>query len=469
MEFVPFVEVRLDNAATRVLVVEDDPNFRKSVARLVARCGFEAVVASDGNEATEVIRAGGVDIVLTDLKMPGRDGHSLTRELRRRRPPIPAIVMSGVGDMADVIKALRNRVVDFLPKPFDEDQLADALERAADAMASPITESAPAPDSATFSPNVPVANGAPDVAQTTPMKPDEKAEPVLTDEEVGNKLRDGLRRLLLGATKDWERLPVVNPRMSEVRGLMERPSCGVDDILQTLGGDPGLAASLLRLANTPFFNTGLPITNLRDACVRLGNRRVISLAVETMAESAFKPPEPPFRDCMIIAWRCALATARICDAVGKHLRRHSRLGADLGDPSDMYIAALLHDAGELALLEIIGNSEYAQLAAQHMTTTAEIIASTHEALGGVLMKRWQLRGPVRRLASRHHGPPAGELLHQANTRCLVMGSWAMAIRSGLSYLPGHEKIEAAPYLDPLGLVEADFEDVCAKVFAWTQA
>jgi DNA-binding response OmpR family regulator len=102
----------------RVLVVDDDAHSRGAVARLLEDEGYAATVASDGEEASGLLLALRPDLVLTDLTMPRLDGLGLLREVRRRLPGTPVIVLSarGTPQMAAAAEG-------FFAKPVHVDEL----------------------------------------------------------------------------------------------------------------------------------------------------------------------------------------------------------------------------------------------------------------------------------------------------------------------------------------------------------
>jgi PAS domain S-box-containing protein len=114
-----------------VLFVDDEPFIRSLVTMLARRIGFVATTASSTEEALSVLarQANGISAVVTDLHMPGRDGLTLAREVRRRWPEMPVVIVSGLmtDDLWREVGLISN--VSVLPKPFSEKQLRQALEQ----------------------------------------------------------------------------------------------------------------------------------------------------------------------------------------------------------------------------------------------------------------------------------------------------------------------------------------------------
>ena len=118
------------NAQRTVLVVEDEAASRRLVVRILGRQGYEVLAASDGESGLRrFVERGDIDLVLTDIVMPGLDGVGLVRLLRRRRPELPIVFMSGYsGDHRRGIGvADRKRMLD---KPFTPEQLVERIDEA---------------------------------------------------------------------------------------------------------------------------------------------------------------------------------------------------------------------------------------------------------------------------------------------------------------------------------------------------
>ena len=115
-----------------VLVVEDDRSVRQSTTDILHRAGYRVWSAGDGEEGLALFERLGtqVDVVLTDVVMPRRDGRALATELRRRRPELPIVMMSGYTHRADILDLVGELRLEVLGKPFERTALLAALARA---------------------------------------------------------------------------------------------------------------------------------------------------------------------------------------------------------------------------------------------------------------------------------------------------------------------------------------------------
>jgi len=116
----------------RVLVVDDDPALLQALPEaLRLRMGSVTVDTADSGEgALNLIAARDYDVIVTDIKLPGTDGLGLLAEIRTRRPDTPTIMITGHGEHALAIDALRGGAYDFIQKPIDRDYLVASLRRA---------------------------------------------------------------------------------------------------------------------------------------------------------------------------------------------------------------------------------------------------------------------------------------------------------------------------------------------------
>ena len=90
-----------------VLVVDDDAHIRSSIGKFLIARGHTVIEAANGEKAVEVVESQDVDIVITDVKMPGMDGFEVLRWVRSIAPGIEAIVITGVKDSESAFRALR--------------------------------------------------------------------------------------------------------------------------------------------------------------------------------------------------------------------------------------------------------------------------------------------------------------------------------------------------------------------------
>ncbi|WP_338667826.1 response regulator [Pseudodesulfovibrio methanolicus] len=113
----------------KVLMVDDEERFRTTTAKILARKGFDTILAASGEEALEKL-AEKPDVVILDVKMGGLDGHETLKLIKDKLPELPVIMLTGHGDMPGAKKALDTGAFDYLAKPCDVDLLSTKVQDA---------------------------------------------------------------------------------------------------------------------------------------------------------------------------------------------------------------------------------------------------------------------------------------------------------------------------------------------------
>jgi two-component system response regulator FixJ len=114
----------------RILVVDDHDSLRKGLVRALVNAGHDVEEAPNGTVAIERLQDSQFDVVLTDLRMGGADGMDVLRTTRSIQPNSAVILMTAFGSIHTAVEAMKIGAVDFLEKPFDDDQLLAAVRAA---------------------------------------------------------------------------------------------------------------------------------------------------------------------------------------------------------------------------------------------------------------------------------------------------------------------------------------------------
>jgi DNA-binding NtrC family response regulator len=110
----------------KILVVDDENIVLESCKRVLEDC-FEVILARSADAALDAIRRETIGMILLDIKMPGKDGMSMLKEVKEKWPNIPVIVMSGYATTEMVEQVSRTEAAAFIAKPFLPDELAEAV------------------------------------------------------------------------------------------------------------------------------------------------------------------------------------------------------------------------------------------------------------------------------------------------------------------------------------------------------
>jgi two-component system response regulator RegA len=115
-----------------ILLVDDDEVFVQRLARAFRDRGYDTKTASDYESAMALARAESPELAVVDLRMPGRSGLELVRDLKNIDPATSILVLTGYGSIATAVEAIRLGAKDYLPKPADIEDILAALNRAGD-------------------------------------------------------------------------------------------------------------------------------------------------------------------------------------------------------------------------------------------------------------------------------------------------------------------------------------------------
>ncbi|MBO6933648.1 MAG: sigma-54-dependent Fis family transcriptional regulator [Deltaproteobacteria bacterium] len=115
----------------QILVADDEPNLRRVLRAQLERDGWEVHTAEDGEAAWQTLQEHHVDVVISDLRMPGLDGMALLERMVREHPSVPLIMITAHGTVDTAVEALKLGAFDYVTKPFDRDELKHVIDKAA--------------------------------------------------------------------------------------------------------------------------------------------------------------------------------------------------------------------------------------------------------------------------------------------------------------------------------------------------
>ena len=118
----------MPDADASVLIIDDDPEFRDSVVRLLRSVGLHTQQFSSVSEFLKAESWEGPTCLLLDIRMPGRSGLELQRDLAAANRQVPIIFITAHGDIPMTVQAMKGGAIEFLTKPFRDQDLLDAVE-----------------------------------------------------------------------------------------------------------------------------------------------------------------------------------------------------------------------------------------------------------------------------------------------------------------------------------------------------
>jgi len=116
----------------RVLIVDDEENTRIGLVKLLAQEGYDAKAVADGFEALEYLNDGGIDLVITDINMPGMNGLVFLRELNQTYPEIKVVMITAYGGVGSYLESMNLGALEYLHKPVKLKDLKAVLSKVLD-------------------------------------------------------------------------------------------------------------------------------------------------------------------------------------------------------------------------------------------------------------------------------------------------------------------------------------------------
>ena len=112
----------------KILIVEDDADFRQFLVKLLNLKDYEALTAGNGYEALTYLNANAVDLVLLDICLPDMDGYWIMDRIKTKFPDTPVIMMTGSASVDSAVKAIKKGAYDYLEKPFATEKLLNTVQ-----------------------------------------------------------------------------------------------------------------------------------------------------------------------------------------------------------------------------------------------------------------------------------------------------------------------------------------------------
>lgn len=332
------------------LFVDDEPNIlaglRRNLRHLRKSMDFHFV--ESGEEALSCLAVHSVDVIITDMRMPGMDGATLLSIVQERYPAVVRIMLSGQSDRGSVLQTVAS-VHQFLTKPISATVLQKKLHQACSYL---------------------------DLLPETSLKS------------------------LICRTGN---LPSQPAAFAELMQIIQEPDCSASDLARIIEQDLGMCAKILQLVNSSFFGTHREIFNPTDAVTLLG----VNLIRELVCSAGIFKEMPP--TCQPGHFLDSFHNHNLKVAgLARLIIRDEQLGKEAED--NAFLAGLLHDVGKLLFTSIL-EEQYCQvlrLAENESLLSFEaeqrVLQTDHAVAGGYLLGLWGLPAAVVEAVSFHHQP-----------------------------------------------------------------
>jgi HD-like signal output (HDOD) protein len=331
-----------------ILFVDDEPNILDGLQRMLrsVRHEWQMSFANNGAEALNFMAQNNVDVIVSDMKMPGMDGSQLLQEVRKLYPQVVRIILSGYSEKDMILKSV-GAAHQYLAKPCDAENLKATVQRAC------------------------------------------ALRNLLGDEK--------LRRLV----SQMHHVPSLPHIYQELVSELNRDDPSIKRIAEIVKTDIGMTAKILQMVNSAFFGLRRQISNANEAVNFLGLETISSL---TLGIGVFSQFETDLKSLNLLTnlWRHSVSVGVMASLIANIERREVA--------HDAFTAGLLHDIGEIVLAvnlpeqfvlaqELVIRKEMSLSEAEK-----QIFEATHAEIGAYLLGLWGLPNSVVEVVAFHHIP-----------------------------------------------------------------
>ncbi|HYR02593.1 MAG TPA: sigma-54 dependent transcriptional regulator, partial [Syntrophobacteria bacterium] len=113
-----------------ILIVDDEKNYLIVLEALLSDVGYEVLTADDAGKGLEMVRSHDLDLVITDMRMPGMDGMDFLAQLHSQQPELPVIMMTAYATVEKAVEAMKRGAFDYITKPFKNEELKLTIRKA---------------------------------------------------------------------------------------------------------------------------------------------------------------------------------------------------------------------------------------------------------------------------------------------------------------------------------------------------
>ena len=333
-----------------LLFVDDEPRVLQGLQRQLRpmREEWDMHFVASGREALEFMKERPVDIIISDMMMPGMDGSELLTEVLKTHSQTVRIILSGHAERESVLR-LVGPAHQYLSKPCDADELRRAIMRAF----------------------------------------------ALRDLLGNEQLKELTTRI-----KNLPTVPALQNRLTEE---LRKETPSLERVAEIISRDIGMTAKILQLVNSAFFGLAQPINTPAEAVVYLGLNTIRSLVLTVEIFSQYQQGTCPAFSLDVLAQHSWI-TATIARTLAQLERQEARLA------DQCFLAGMLHDVGQLVLAFGLPD-DYCQVIADAKRENLpmwkvelERFGATHADVGAYLLALWGLPNPISEAVVMHHLP-----------------------------------------------------------------
>ncbi len=341
----------MDEGKLRILFVDDDPNVLSGLRRMLRplRDRWETLFANSGPEALELLGRQEVDVVVSDMRMPGMDGAELLHTIKDHYPQVIRIILSGQSERTKVYETV-HVAHQYLSKPCDDETLRTTIERS---------------------------------RLLCSLMSDKSLQKVVSQ---------------------IESLPSLPALYTAILQELESDYCSIQRVGEIISRDIGMTAKILQLVNSAFFGFFRHIASPVQAAELLGTETIKVLVLSEKIFSSMDQSKLPGFPRQNL-WEHSLLTGLTAKTIARK-EHQGQTGID-----HAFMAGVLHDSGKLVLAanfpekytEVLGLVQGEKIPVWQ--AERQVLGSGHAEVGAYLLALWGLPEPIIEAIARHHQPP----------------------------------------------------------------
>jgi DNA-binding response OmpR family regulator len=350
----------------RALVVDDEEPIRKLIAIALRKMGYECTLAGDGDEAAQLAAKSRFDVVVTDLKMPNKNGHALALELLQLQSRPLIVVYTGVIEPRLAKDLLARGVDDILYKPLDFGVLATKVATLIERRRLGLINQQEASTGETGA-----ANHADKHSINGPISLPQLNAKLAEVSTVLPVSKTALDVYHMTRNEDWQ--------VSHIAAAIQR--------------DASLAAEVLRLANSALYNqSGRRLIDLEEAVLRIGQNRIGELALTSNVLAALTPGILPWLD-LELAWKRSMAAGIVVESLVE-------MGSHQDIDEGLLLSSIMQPLGRIALGMLYPKLYEAMIRTCGLTGHAlqeeerNMFPTTHTEVMAHLLSTWRIAANV---------------------------------------------------------------------------
>jgi len=330
----------------KILFVDDEHHILKALHRLFLESVYEVFTAESGQAALDILENEKINLVITDMMMPGMDGYQLLCKVKERYPEVLRVMLSGYADEKIIFNALQRSITKlYIFKPWDNQKLLTLIDQ------------------------------------------------IFETEEI---LNNSALRVLIN---NIEELPTINSTYRQILSFIDNEA-EIAQIASEIERDPSIASRVLHIANSAFF--GIATGSIKHAVTYLGLSNIRNLLLSTSVIDALSV-NGIYKNEIELLWKHSFLCNKIVHIIYEKLLNKKLSESELS-------AGLLHNIGIVFLLKYFpakyleADGTAGTENDPGLTAKEEQFNVTHQQAGGYLLKWWELPYPIVEATLYHHTP-----------------------------------------------------------------